>query len=64
MSAKRYRCRAAVVNNPTVFAGSNLDTLGLSDRLGDNMHLNDTGMARSGVIGAVGDACERSIILR
>lgn len=49
-SANVTNAQAAVVNNTTVFAGGNLDTLNATNRLTDNTHLNDTGMSSAATL--------------
>lgn len=50
ISAPVQAAQIAAVNNTTVFAGGNLDTLGLTNRVSDNTHLNDVGMANAAVL--------------
>lgn len=42
--------QAAVIDNVTVFAGGNLDTITSSGRAGDDLHLNDTGAASAATL--------------
>lgn len=42
--------QAAVVDNVTVFASGDIDSLNSSNRLSDNTHLNDTGMAAAAAL--------------
>lgn len=42
--------QAAAVNGTTVFASGNIDTLNATNRLADNIHLNDTGAAAAATL--------------
>jgi Carbohydrate esterase, sialic acid-specific acetylesterase len=44
-SAGVQAAQAAVVNNTTVFAGANADSIGSGSRQSDNIHFNDSGAA-------------------
>src|ERR1700678_2933980 len=44
-SAAIQAAQAAVVKNPPVFAGANADSLNASNRVSDNTHFNNTGIA-------------------
>jgi hypothetical protein len=49
-SSNVTNAQAAVIDNSTVFAGGNLDSLNATNRLSDNTHLNDTGMANAATL--------------
>ncbi|NUU39633.1 sialate O-acetylesterase [Tardiphaga robiniae] len=50
VSSAVQAAQAAVVDNVTVFAGANMDSLTSSHRLPDNTHLNDAGAAQAAAL--------------
>jgi hypothetical protein len=50
VSAGIQAAQAAVVDNITIFASGNIDTLNATNRLADNIHLNNTGIASAATL--------------
>jgi Carbohydrate esterase, sialic acid-specific acetylesterase len=49
-SATIQAAQAAVINNTTVFVSGNIDSLNATNRVSDNTHLNDTGIAAAATL--------------